>query len=1270
VLTSADEKPMSERSEPGVFAKVAAELDFPAEEARVAAFWKTQRIFEKSLKADTRATGPSRGTFVFYEGPPTANGLPHNGHVLTRAIKDMLPRYKAMRGYDVPRKAGWDTHGLPVEVEVEKDLGIHGKAEIEAYGVKPFIKRCIDSVFRYTEAWKHNTEKIGYWLDLDDAYVTYHKSYVESVWWALGVLHQKGLLYRGHRVCWWWPQGGTALSAAEVGWNYKTVDDPSVYVALPLSDDPDLALCVWTTTPWTLPSNGYAAVRGDLDYVEVEWVDRRRLIMAEALRAPLAAKLGIELVPLSRFKGKELVGKRYLPCFDTFSRELWERRAELSAGGSDALFWRVIEEDFVTLDAGTGIVHVAPAFGEDDNEAHKRQLKRYRDPGAVPLLCAVEPDGHMSAAAGELAGLWVKDADPRIVADLDRRGLLVHHETYRHDYPFCWRADDDPLIQLARPAWYIRTTERIDQAIANNQSVYWLPDHIKDGRFGDFLRNNVDWALSRERFWGTPLNVWVCDGCEREEAPQSVAAIEAKNARAFDHFRRARAEDPSLSEHLIVHKPWIDEVVFPCTACGATMRRVPEVIDAWFDSGSMPFAQFGFPHVEGSHARFSSAWPADFISEAIDQTRGWFYSLLMISTLVFDEATEKELGLEPRTFPHPYRACVVLGHVCDREGKKESKSKGNYTPPDIILERVRMEFAVMPRSDAELARLDSKLMPGAAYIAREDYEGLDLSGNEAEVRVYPSTAPEGGRTLALRPVAGLPRRVVVLADEMMAALGVERAEGGLGVKPSDVPRLAARERVMIEDPTRPAPGADAFRWFFYAASPPWTNTRHSLTNVRLAQKDFLIKLRNVFQFFVIYANIDGFDPARGNAGAADTAPDALAASQGYRPVAERSELDRWISSEVALALREVMDKLDFYDIYAAAQRIVELVDGLSNWYVRRSRPRFWASAADPALAQDKYDASFTLYETLVTIAKMIAPFVPFFAESMYQNLVRRPWPSSQPESVHLCAYPAPDTAAIDESLAIEMRAVRELSSLGLQVRTAAKLKVRQPLERADVVVSSRDLRAALERHAGLISDELNVHGVRWLSPGEEGQEVSYQLKPNFRLLGPRLGKQVQLLKKALAEADAAALRGELAQRGRCSVVLDGDTLELSSEEVEVAVVASEGYAAAGGKVGVVVLTTALSPELLDEGLGREVLSRVQSKRKELALDFTARIVVKILGSARVCRVVEAMRQELIREALCAELSVAASDDEPAEAGFESLDVQGERLWMHVRAAAS
>ncbi|MEB2313491.1 MAG: isoleucine--tRNA ligase [Sorangiineae bacterium] len=1210
---------------PTPFQPVPTELDFPKYERKILALWKERRIFEKSLEL----RGKDAPAFVFYEGPPTANGVPHNGHVLTRVIKDLFPRYESMLGKRVLRKGGWDTHGLPVEVEVEKELRIHGKAAIEAYGVEPFVARCIESVFRYTSEWERLTERIGFWVSLDDAYVTYHRSYVESVWWALSELFKKGLLYQGHKVVWWWAQGGTALSAAEVGLGYKTVDDPSVYVAFPLVDEPDTSLVVWTTTPWTLSSNGYAAVRASTDYARVRGPDGKTLIVASALREPLAAKLGAPLEVLGTVKGSELVGLRYRPCFDTYYAERADLRVALREGGETHAWWRVIAEDFVTLDTGTGIVHVAPAFGEDDNKAHKRELLRYADPDAVELLSAVNPDGTFKPEMGSYAGRWVKACDKELVAELAERGLMLHAESYRHEYPFCWRADDDPLLQMARPAWFIRTTARLEDALANNQAVNWLPEHIKDGRFGDFLRNNVDWALSRERFWGTPLNVWVCSKePEHKHAPASTAEIEALNPRAFEHFRQAKAAEPSLNEHLIVHKPWIDQVVFPCPSCGAEMRRVPEVIDCWFDSGCMPFAQWGYPHAPGSKERFADAFPADFISEAIDQTRGWFYSLLMISTLVFPNGP----------LPRPYKTCIVLGHVSDREGKKESKSRGNYTPPEIILDRVKMDFGVLAEAPGATAA------PGEALVAREDLEGMDLTDG-ARIAAYRADRPDERRALVLRAQKKLPRRVVVLSAEDRAALGLEPISTGLHTLPVEVPRAPVNERVALEDEATPAPGADAFRWFFYASSPPSSNTRHSLKNVRTLQKDFAVKLRNVYSFFTIYANIDGWRPG-----------------MGARAPGERALLDRWMLSELHLALREVRRAMDGYLVYDAALRLVELVEGLSNWYVRRSRERFWG----PGLPPDKLDAYATLYEALVTIGKMIAPFLPFFAEEMYQNLVVSAGAAGGRESVHFEDYPEVSPALIDERLAVEMAAVREIVSLGLQVRTANRLRVRQPLARADVVFNDGELMARLESDKALIADELNVHEVRFMHPGHEDGAVSFKIKPNFRALGPRLGKDVQAVKQALERADGSRLHGELSRRGVIALELAGEPLEFDASELEVTCSAAEGFAAGTGKAGVVVLHTTLTDELVDEGLLREVVSRIQATRKELGLAFTDRVSVAIGGSERLERVVRAGEPLLRQECLA---TTVRFEPEPANATEHALGDETLRLAVERARAA-
>jgi isoleucyl-tRNA synthetase len=1187
------------------FERVAPIVSFPELESRIRAFWRERDVFHATLAK--RADAPR---FVFYEGPPTANGLPHNGHVLTRVFKDVFPRYKTMRGFLVERKAGWDTHGLPVEIEVEKELRIQGKEAIQAYGVEPFVRRCIESVFRYTREWEDLTEKLAFWVDLENAYVTFHERYVESVWWALSELFRRDLLYRGHKVVWWWAQGGTALSAAEVGQGYKSVEDPSLYVRFPLRDEPDTSLLVWTTTPWTLPSNELAAVKADVEYAVVRDGDAR-LVVAAALVPALAAKVGRELPVERTLRGSELVGRRYAPPFDWYAR-----------GGSHTGLWRVVAADFVELDAGTGVVHCAPAFGEVDFELLRAEQKR--DP-SLPLLCAVRPDGAFdpAVAPAAYAGRWVKDADRDLQRELKERGLLWHAERYLHDYPFCWRSDQDPLIQYARPTWYVRTTARVQDALANNARIHWLPPHIRDGRFGDFLRNNVDWALSRERFWGTPLNLWVNDETGEIDAPASVAEILSRNPRAFEKFEAARAKDPSLSPHLRVHKPWIDYVTWKRAGTKGTFRRVPEVIDVWFDSGCMPFAQWGYPH----HGKdeFAKAFPADFISEAIDQTRGWFNSLLWVSTLLFPE----------REKPHPYKTCIVLGHVCDREGKKESKSKGNYTPPEVILDRVRLEFAVV-EADAAGAVAPR----GRARIAREDYEGLDLAGHEAKVRVYRSDAETKALDLVLEP-AKLPRRVVVLAPEDRAALGVEPAPHGLATLPADVPRLEPRTKLWVEDPSTPAPGADAFRWFFFAANPPWNPTRHSLSGVRALQRELPMKLRNVYAFFTIYANVDGFDP------------NDAACKAGRRAPRERALLDRWILSELALANAAVIEHMDAYRVYEATQTLTDLVDALSNWWVRRSRDRFWA----PGLGPDKLDAHWTLFEALVTLAKLVAPFLPFTAEDIWQNLMVRAFPKLRDASVHLCDYPEPERDVIDERLVRTMRAVRELVSLGLQVRTAKKLRVRQPLEAAELALAEPALESSLEQHVALVREELNVHEVRFVPKADE--YVRYLVKPNFRALGPRVGKHMPAVKATLAAADGAALLREMESQGSVTIEAGGERFALGPEEIAVALEAREGFAAASGRVGVVVLHTTLTPALVEEGLFREVLSRVQTLRKDLDLEYTGRIRLTLAGAPHLIAAVRPRTETLARETLA--LDVALDAEPVAGAHRRELEIDGEGL---------
>ncbi|HUG81909.1 MAG TPA: isoleucine--tRNA ligase [Bryobacterales bacterium] len=1204
------------------FQKAQAIVNFPEVEASIQKFWEENRIFEKTI--ESRRGGPR---FTFYEGPPTANGLPHNGHVLTRVFKDVFLRYRSMRGYQVLRKGGWDTHGLPVEVEVEKELGIHGKQAIEEYGVKGFILRCMHSVFRYTAEWERMTNRVGFWVDLDDAYVTYHKTYVESVWWALSELFKQGLLYQGHKIVWWWPQGGTALSAGEVGLGYKPTDDPAVYVALELVDEPGAHLVIWTTTPWTLPSNQYVAVRPDYDYVQVADGDHK-LIVAAALRETLAHKLGRDLPVEREFKGEALLGKRYRPPLDYYLDEYWDKTAELKDGGSEPLLWRVLAADFVELDQGTGLVHESPAFGEVDYDLLRKHAARFKNPTEIPLLCPVKPDGTFNEQTPDLEGQWVKDADKQVIHTLRDKGLLLHRETYRHDYPFCWRADDDPLIQYARPAWFIRTTAKIHNAIENSAAANWLPPHIGTGRFGDFLKNNVDWALSRERYWGTPLNIWINDESGKMAAPSSVNEILAKNPNAFDHFHRDKEKEPSLSDHLMVHKPWIDDVTFTEPGEPGVYRRVPEVIDCWFDSGCMPFAQWGYPHQNAD--KFANAFPADYITEAIDQTRGWFYSQLMISTLLFSKETQKKLGLEPREYPHPFKTCIVLGHVTDAEGKKESKSKGNYTPPEVIFDKIAQEFAVI---DAEAEGI--AVEPGTAVIAREDLDALDMLPG-ADMQVYRSDKTDAAISVKMQRAKKLPRRLIALSKQDRDALGLRPCEQGVAIKPNDVQFLASRERVTIESPTAKAPGADAFRWFFLAGNPPWSATRHSLANVRTIQKEFPLKVRNVYSFFTIYANIDGFNPA----------------TMKGRPVAERTLLDRWVLSELAIITASVPNFMDNYLAYEAAGELSRFVDGLSNWYLRRSRQRYWKSEFDA----DKQDAYATLYECLKTVIALAAPFVPFMAEEIYQNIVWRD-DASTPESIHLCDCPPARPENIDRALSEEMAAIRNIVSLGLRVRTDHKLKVRQPLSKAEVVLPDDDLRARLGQYNHLIEEELNVHEVAFVR-GDEGH-VSYSVRPNFRRLGPRLGGKMPLAKKAFQSVDGSLLRSQLLSSGFAEIELDGEVLRLDPEDVEVLVEAAEHFAAAGDQTTVVVVNIDLDDKLREEGLYREILHRVQNLRKELDVEYTQRIRLSVQGSERLQRIIAANEDHFKGEVLCTELR----HDQPDWNGAErrTMNVEDEEV---------
>ncbi|MGD8451077.1 MAG: isoleucine--tRNA ligase [Phycisphaerae bacterium] len=1137
-----------------MFAPLPARFSFPESELRVLEFWQKLDVFGKSL--EIRQGAPR---FVFYEGPPTANGLPHPGHCLTRAIKDLFPRYQTMCGRLVERKAGWDTHGLPVEVEVCKQLGIHTKEEIETYGVEKFVRRCIESVFRYTREWEQMTRRLGFWVNLEEAYVTFHQSYVESVWWSLKTLFERGLLYQGHKVVWWWAQGGTALSAGEVGEGYRTVDDPSVYIRFPLlrtGDEPakavadavsaprgrrcphdelpadaKVSLLVWTTTPWTLISNHFAAVGPDIDYsLVLDKTTGEYLYIATALVITTAAKVQHELESVANCKGTDLVGRRYVPPFPESyyqrpvgGKPMGEATAALRepAGGQDYIGWRVTLADFVTLDSGSGLVHEAPAYGEVDFELLQGERRRFEDElNGIPLINAVNPDGKFNDEAPEpYRGRWVKECDKDIIRELNRRGILYHQEIYRHEYPFCPRAEDDALIQYARKSWFVRTSQFKDDFLANNDQINWLPEHIKEGRFGDFLRNNVDWALSRERYWGTPLPIWVCEQTGKMEAIGSLAELMEKPGvtdRTPDYpqgmWATKKAEDPTIPDHLRVHKPYIDAVTYDSPfAKGARMRRVPEVIDCWWDAGSMPFAQWGFPHTPNSVRTFDERFPADFISEAIDQTRGWFYGLAAISTLLFrkDSGGGGDTG-PARDYPHPYKTCIVLGHVMGEDGLKMSKRTKNYKEPDFIFDHY---------------------------------------------------------------------------------------------------------------------GADAMRWYFFSGQVPWTSVRFQEAPIRDAQREFLLRLYNVFSFFNIYANIDGFDPAAAE----------------LRPAAERCELDRWILSMLHGTIRDVRASLDRFENYPAAGRLNEFVDALSNWYVRRSRERFWRSEKN----QDKWDAYHTLYECLVALSKLVAPFTPFFAETMYQNLVRGEQTMQEtgdtggpPVSVHLCDYPVVDEALIDEALAQEMDLVRQVVSLGRAARTGAKLKVRQPLALAEIILVHGEHTEWLAAHSELIAEELNIKAVEFTTEAEH--YVTYQVKPNFQTIGPKFGKLAPQIAKALGGVDAADARKTLATTGELALDVGGQSVRLATEDLEIRLEAKPGWSAAQGRAGVVVVKTELTPELKDEGLVREAIHHVQALRKDGNLAYEARIALEIDAPAALRDVLDRYADTIRRECLAERIEFSVS----------------------------
>ncbi|MCR5758585.1 MAG: isoleucine--tRNA ligase [Selenomonas sp.] len=1008
-----------------MYSKVDTNLNFVDREKEVLKFWKDNNIAQKAI--DQRE---GCDTFTFYDGPPTANGKPHIGHVLTRVIKDMLPRYQSMKGKKVLRKAGWDTHGLPVELEVEKLVGINGKEQIEEYGIEPFIKKCRESVWKYKGMWEEFSDVVGFWADMEHPYITYENDFIESEWWALKEIWNKGLLYKGHKVVPYCPRCGTPLSSHEVAQGYKDVKERSAMVKFKVKDE-DAYFLAWTTTPWTLPSNLGLCVNPEVDYVKIK-VDGTVYYMAEALVDTVFEGVEGEREVLAKCKGKDLEYREYEPLYDYAVGKLKKK----------AFF--VVCDDYVTTSDGTGIVHIAPAFGEDDN----RVCRKYD----MPFVQFVNNKGEMTEET-DWAGVFVKDADPLIIDDLKKSGKLFKAPKFEHSYPHCWRCDT-PLIYYARETWFIKMTDVKDKLIANNNKVNWIPKSIGEGRFGDWLEHVQDWGLSRNRYWGTPLPVWECE-CGHQHAIGSIAELKEMSDNCPDDIE--------------LHRPYIDAVTIKCPECGKEMHRVSEVIDCWFDSGSMPFAQWHYPFE--NKEIFEKRFPADFISEAVDQTRGWFYSLIAISTLLFDEA--------------PYKNVIVLGHVQDKDGRKMSKSKGNAVDP-------------------------------------------------------------------------------------MEALGQH--------------------------------GADAIRWYFYKNSAPWLPNRFHDDAVQEGQRKFMGTLWNTYAFFVLYANIDNFDATK------------YTLDYDQLPV-----MDKWVLSRLNTMVKEVDNDLSNYKVTEAAKALQGFTDDLSNWYVRRSRSRFWAKGME----QDKINAYMTLWTALVTTAKTAAPMVPFITESIYRNLVCS-IDKTAPESVHLADFPTVNEAWIDEELEKNMELVLEIVVLGRASRNETNIKNRQPVAHM-YVNAERELPAFFKE---IVEDELNVKEVVFKADMEE--YLSYSFKPNFRVLGPKVGKQIGAVKGALAKLNGHKAKTELDSTGKLVVALPDGEVTLTAEDVEVSMAQTEGFNCQRYNGVTIALDTTLTEELLEEGFVREIISKVQTMRKENGFEVTDHIKVSLSGNEKLQDIV-AKNEDYLKE---------------------------------------
>ena len=1014
-----------------MYNKVSTNLEFVERELEIMKFWKEHKIADKCIEIRE-----GRPQFTFYDGPPTANGKPHIGHIITRAVKDIIPRYKTMKGYEVFRKAGWDTHGLPVELEVEKMLGISGKPQIEDYGVEPFIQKCKESVWKYETEWREMSDRVGYWADMDHPYVTYHNDYIESVWWALRQIWDKGLIYKGHKIVPYCPRCGTALSSHEVAQGYKDVKETSAIAKFAVRGEENTYILAWTTTPWTLPSNVGLCMNPNETYVKVKTGDEYYILAEALVKSVLGEEAEYEVVESK--KGDDFKGIRYMPLFDFVA--------------ADDNAFKVVTDNYVTLTDGTGVVHIAPAFGEDDARVGRAN--------GLPFRQYVDPQGNFTKEVTPWVGTFVKDGDKFVLEYLKERGTLFAALPFEHSYPFCWRCDT-PLIYYARDTWFIEMTKVRDRLVANNRTVNWLPDNIKEGRFGNFLENVIDWGLSRERYWGTPLPIWECE-CGHRHLIGSVEEL------------KSMSDD--CPEDIELHKPFIDNVHIKCPECGKQMTRVTEVIDCWFDSGSMPFAQHHYPFE--NKELFEKNYPAQFISEAVDQTRGWFYTLMAISTLIFDKA--------------PFQNCIVMGHVQDKNGQKMSKHKGNVVDPWSVLNKQ---------------------------------------------------------------------------------------------------------------------GADAVRWYFYTNSAPWLPSRFYDEAVSEGQRKFMGTLWNTYAFYVLYANIDNFNPK-------DYTLD-------YEKLAP---MDKWVLSKLQTLIKTVDEGLENYKITEPARAIQEFVDELSNWYVRRSRERFWGKD----MPQDKVNAYMTLYTVLETVIKISAPFTPFIAEEIYRNLVLNSY-SDAPESVHLCDFPVVKEEWIDKELEENMDEVLNIVILGRAGRNAANIKNRQPMNQMFVKAP----KVLPEMFIDIVSEELNVKEV--IFSDDVANFTTYKFKPQLRTLGPKYGKLVPKIGAYLADVDGTAVMNELKANGVVKFNIEGADVELAESDLLIETAEKGGFVTEEGNGITVVIDTNLTPELIEEGFVREIVSKIQTMRKEADFEVMDRIKVGFVGSDVVKGVIERNAEEIKTDVLANEV---------------------------------